>query len=383
MNKKSKVLIVDDNTINLQILNAKFSKLGYEIVLAHDGVEAIEEIENHKNIDLIILDLIMPKYDGFEVIDYLRKHENLRKIPIIVNSGLSEISFIEKALKLGAYDYFVKPLSKDDMHIRLPLKVKNAIGRKKLMEELDKNHNILVDELQRASQFQRLQLPKNVKIEKISYSYKYIPSTHLGGDFFDVHNNQDGSTTIFIADVSGHGVQAALITMMMKSQLNYLNSKNLPPNEYLDFLNTKMNEALLNDEFVTAFMMKWYPEESKMVYASAGHPNMMIYKKRKNEIELLKSTGFFLGIMPFSDYKTENIDLNSGDMIFLFTDGIFEYKNKEGEEWGLEKFKDFIVNSDIDNIDSFIDKLMLELSDFGRDSDFEKDDITLAVFKIN
>lgn len=122
------VLIVDDVSVNRKlikaILNTKFDNIN--LFEAEDGVEALSHIVENE-IDIIILDLIMPTKDGFDVLKELKCAENTKEIPVIVNSALDDIDSIRKALELGAYDYFTKPLTEEQRSIVLPLKIKNAI----------------------------------------------------------------------------------------------------------------------------------------------------------------------------------------------------------------------------------------------------------------
>jgi CheY-like chemotaxis protein len=139
------ILLVDDERVNLKILSTILRPGGYRFLEATRGEEALKVL-NQENVDLIILDLMMPGMDGFQTLEKIKEDPLTAFVPVIIASALKDASAIERGLELGANDYFTKPLSDDDRRFQLPLKVRNLIKMKKMQDQLAK----LNDELKKA-----------------------------------------------------------------------------------------------------------------------------------------------------------------------------------------------------------------------------------------
>ncbi|MCK4224456.1 MAG: response regulator [candidate division Zixibacteria bacterium] len=138
----STILLVDDEKMNLKILSTVLRKGRYQFLEAESGEEALELLER-ENVDLIVLDLMMPGMDGFQTLERIEQNRSTAFIPVIIASALKDSVAIEKGLELGANDYFTKPLSDDDRRFQLPLKVRNLIKMKKMQDELvNLNHEL-------------------------------------------------------------------------------------------------------------------------------------------------------------------------------------------------------------------------------------------------
>lgn len=136
------ILLVDDEKMNLKILRTVLRKGGYQFLEAESGEEALAVLEQ-ENVDLIVLDLMMPGMNGFQALERIKHHPSTAFIPVIIASALKDSVDIEKGLDLGANDYFTKPLSDDDRRFQLPLKVRNLIKMKKMQDELvNLNHEL-------------------------------------------------------------------------------------------------------------------------------------------------------------------------------------------------------------------------------------------------
>jgi CheY-like chemotaxis protein len=129
------ILLVDDEKMNLKILETILRRGGYEFFETESGEEALKILEK-ENIDLILLDLMMPGMDGYQTLERIKQNPSTDFIPVIIASALKESIDVEKGLELGANDYFTKPLSDDDRRFQLPLKVRNLVKMKKMQDEL-------------------------------------------------------------------------------------------------------------------------------------------------------------------------------------------------------------------------------------------------------
>ncbi|MBS7526316.1 SpoIIE family protein phosphatase [Fusibacter paucivorans] len=321
------ILIADDANMNRMLVKEILSQSLQNVTFeeAANGLEVLE-IVSKKQIDLIMLDLIMPKMDGYETLKKLKSHERSRDIPVIVNSSIREIASIESTLKSGAVDYFTKPLSPDDMNIILPLKAKNALIMYEQSRTIFELNREIQEELKNANVFANIMLPKSDSFEDIDLYIKYQPSLGIGGDFFDCVE-RDGRVYFMIADVTGHGIAAGMASSMVKILFRKcVDHTAYMPHEILEDMNRAIFEyfdfAGRDHYFVfTAFV--GIIDHGKLYYANAGQPYPLIYISSEDVIQTIEQNGFIVGIFDDIAFETEVIPFESDDSIFLYTDGLF------------------------------------------------------------
>lgn len=321
------ILIADDATMNRSLIKDILSKNLYDISFeeAINGVEVLE-IVARTQIDLIILDLVMPVMDGFETLKRLKSSPDFHDIPVIVNSAITEIKSIEQTLKEGAVDYFTKPLSPNDMQIILPLKAKNALKLYEQQMTIIALNRQINEELKNANTFANIMLPKEHGFDAIDLYMKYHPSLGIGGDFFDCVEI-DGRVHFMIADVTGHGIAAGMASSMVKILYRkIIERKDIMPHEIL----MNMNDTIFNnfdfagkDKYFMFTAFVGIIENKKMYFSNAAHPYPMIYKANERSFFEVKQNGFLVGMLDGVSYETESTDIQRDDIIFLYTDGLF------------------------------------------------------------
>lgn len=358
------IVIADDATMNRmlvrEILIHNFKDATFKE--ATNGVEVLEIVKTSE-VDLIILDLIMPEMDGYETLRRLKKNPQTNAIPVIVNSSIRDIKAIEETLKSGAIDYFTKPLSPDDMNIILPLKARNAL---KLYEQhktiIDLNKQIEV-ELKNANAFARIMLPRLETSDLVSLHMKYRPSLGIGGDFFDCVE-KNGSIYFMIADVTGHGIAAGMASSMVKVLFRKsIERFDIIPSDILKEMNQAIFEyfdfAGKDNYFVfTAFV--GIIQEDMLLYANAGQPYPLIYRKTLDKFTEINQNGFLVGMFEDAFYETEEIAFETGDLLFLYTDGLF-CTGEAADFTGWTKVFDMSEKLSIkicDEPDAFLDEML-------------------------
>jgi len=326
------ILIADDVEMNRRlitdILKGKLDNVSF--LQAANGQEVFTILEKI-DIDLIVLDLIMPIMDGFEVLSQLKAEEQYSDIPVIVSSAITEISSIEMTLEMGAIDYFTKPLSPEDMEIILPLKAKNALlfyDQQKTIAALNKEIQV---ELKNAHDFQNIMLPKSRDFENVDLHIKYQPSLGIGGDCFDCFES-DGKLWFIIADVTGHGIAAGMASSMVKIMFRCsVKHEGMTPVTVLDKVNKSIFEIFdfgssFNYLVFTAFV--GCIEGDVFDYANAGQPYPLIFHQKTNSIEIIEEGGMPVGVFEEASYQNFSRKLGEGDSIFLYTDGLFSSGQK-------------------------------------------------------
>ena len=236
------------------------------------------------------------------------------------------------------------------------------------------------EELIVAQKLQLNLLPQELpEIPGYSIHTVYLPMEKVGGDFYDV-NVSEASIDIIIADVSGHGLPGAFLSMITKIAFEYERSKG-SPSEVLARVNSAVLGATVDSNFITAFYCSINRESLIMQCACAGHFPALVYRAGSGVIEKIKPHGRPLGL--FSDCGIEEIELklNPGDRLVLYTDGITECCNSRGALFGTGAFMDLIAFFAGNSPEVFSGELINALKGHSG-ADFFDDDITLVVFDI-
>lgn len=328
------VLIADDMASNRKLIKAVIEKELKEIVFheAADGFQTMEIIENG-SIDLVILDILMPGKDGLTILKELKASSEHKDIPVIIYSAMESIENINTALQLGAYDYFTKPLTPQQTKIIVPLKVKNALEMFEQRKALMNLHENIKIELMLARLFQQnlLREQKTFSEDKDMYG-RYLPCDELGGDFYDCIEEQD-SLWFIMADVSGQGVAAAMISSMLKVEFANCVSRYEFPQEVLQHMNQTFLPLLNGLYDIGAFVGKI--KGSEFCYSNAGHPYPLLYKNKPEGVRVLDLGGPVLGLAEDVHFPFGCVPIAKGDILLTYTKGLFDtrYWNEEGGEY--------------------------------------------------
>jgi PAS domain S-box-containing protein len=212
---------------------------------------------------------------------------------------------------------------------------------------IEKQNQLKERELKKAAELQNNLLPDKIfESEHIAFESIYIPCLEVAGDIFDVITLENGKIGILVADVSDHGVSSAMIAAMFKMVFS-IYSKDYPDSPKMVFkkINEVMHENINTGDYVTAFYGTYDPNTKEFKYASAGHPAVIICDAFGSNVRLLDTDGFFVGMFDFSDYEEKSVTLESGDHLLLYTDGIYEIKNKSNEEYSKERLEENFIRA--------------------------------------
>ncbi len=248
---------------------------------------------------------------------------------------------------------------------------------------IDSNSDIEL-ELDIASDFQRTLLPKIEDIKKfkgVDTKFVFLPLMKVSGDFIDITKLKDDVYGYFISDISGHGISAALISSMLKVFFSLYAKEILSPQYLFEMLNREFNNYLNSGEFFTSFYGIYFVKEKKFIYTNANHPPPLLFKQKNKEIIELDSEGFFIGVFMESEFKEEEITLDSQDKILLYTDGLIEYKNPKGESWGVQRLKESFFKYGKEDINTLIDGIKSDVNNFCQ-HEKPQDDLTLIILTI-
>lgn len=324
MAEYSNILLVDDYAVNLELLEAFLERSGIpmNIYKANTGREAFQYVEQ-LNLDMILLDVMLPDVSGYEICQSLKGCKQYQNIPIIMITALNDKNSMLKGLRAGADEFLTKPV---DSH-ELILRVKNLLKMKNIANDLDNRYSQLHKELVIARELQKSFLPKQVpQYEALEIEVLYKASSFISGDFYDFFELDAQHLGVLICDVKGHGVASAMITATIKFHMHDLRSYLYEPEQLLGRLNERMEHffsTTANDYFVTAFYGIIDLRNHSVCYSNAGHCTPVLCRKEEM-ISLDNEEGLPLGILPCMSYDRKIINIQTGDELFLYTDGIFE-----------------------------------------------------------
>lgn len=238
-------------------------------------------------------------------------------------------------------------------------KIRTNIKEKEdLTKQLELNLNLIQSDLSTARKIQSSILSQaDRKMGELEITVRYLPLTEVGGDFFDITELRPGLVRVFLADATGHGVQAALITMAIKTIYESLKRGVYSVHELLYYLNNEFLHSFQNlNQFFTCIIVDIDTNKNKIRYSSAGHPPQFLI--HKNEILKLEKTGRIVGALTKTQYtsREEEFHLDSG--LLLFTDGLTEEWNAEKDEFGEERVEELIKNSKSIPIGQYVDEIL-------------------------
>lgn len=355
------ILIVDDDPSVgawLQLLIRRMGdSLPSVVTWVTSGADAMAEL-NANVYELMLLDYRLQDTDGLSLLTQVQQLPASRQPAVIMLTGGGSEEIAVEAMKRGARDYLIKG-SLDQATMRRAMS--GALERRRLenelaryTEELRQKNGQMEAELAMAREVQQALLPqqyptipRGVSPENsaIRFAHRWIPSSAMAGDFFEVFEISDTSVGLFLCDVMGHGVRAALVTALMRGLLEEMTPYAMDPGAFLHGLNDHLKTILQRTDnilFATAIYLVADTAKGEIRYANAAHPLPLLIRRGEMKAQYLQGEQGpdpALGLIPGTDYATQTIKMSSGDSLILYTDGLFEAENKDGEAYGLERLQ--------------------------------------------
>ena len=366
-NENESLLLVDDNPTNLQVLYQTLETTGCKLLVAKNGETALA-IAQKASPDLILLDIMMPDIDGFEVCRRLKNNPDTANIPVIFLSALTDTKDKVQGLQLGAVDYVSKPFQPDEVIAR----VNTHLTIHRLKREVEQKKDALEDELKAASDVQRRLLPKKLpEIAGLKLAAHYETSLYAGGDYYDIAKMADNQWGFLVADAEGHSAPAAVMMAMTCALFRSYPEPPTEPGELIYFLNQHLCKVA-DPSFVTALYIVYDGERHRLKISRAGHPPPMIYRaSEKKAIEYTCGGVFPLGVDSYEQVPVTEAELQPGDRILMYTDGITERFSMDGETYGERRLLQQLEGSGNIQPEELLTAIMKDVDDFanGRPAD--------------
>lgn len=333
MQNPPKILIIEDNQASLDVMQARLVSQGYEVITAKDGAEGLERARERLP-DLILSDIMMPKIDGLEVCRRIRSDPSLPFIPIILVTAKGDTADVVAGLEAGGDEYLTKPVN----HTSLVARVKSMLRIKDLHDRMAEQADQLRLQLETASKVQTLFWAKeHQERSDLNIWSCSEPASYVGGDLYDILSMSDNSILVYVADIAGKGVPAALLMAALSTMIR----AELPFYDDMAKLVQTVNGSMvqLSSEegyFATLICGRYWPGGGRLQLLRAGHPfPLWIRQGRILDVPWLE--GIPLGIKEDVIYETCDIFLEPGDSCLFYSDGVIEAENEQGEMFGGEQ----------------------------------------------
>ena len=365
-------LIADDELSNRVILKTLLKKLGYAVLQAENGAQAVELFEAHRPV-LVMMDIMMPVMDGYEAAVKIKQLSGNHFVPIIFLTAITDEAALARCIDVGGDDYLTKPYS----HTVLSAKVQAMERIKHLHDDL----RLLYSHMQRdeaiAEQvFSGAVVADNVALEYIRSFQK--PASVFSGDVLLTAFSPSRDLHVMLGDFTGHGLSAALGALPTSEVFRSMTAKGFQPKQILHAINKKLHTLMPTGMFLAAQFVKVNHNLDYVTVMNCGMPDLFILDSQNRSIKhVIHSQSLPLGILDeLNDSKTcEHIEITPGDRILLATDGVTEARNPEGDYFGHHRFKQSITDSQ--GHDYVLDRIMRDLNLFCGNA-AQDDDITLA-----
>jgi len=400
-----RVLVVDDSRLQRRILAASLKKWGFDVVEAESGEKAME-ICQAETPDLILSDWMMPGMNGLEFCQALRKQASDNYSYFILLTSKSEKNEIAEGLHSGADDFLTKPVSSDELRARISageriLRMQRELSDKnkivsETLDELQRVYDAIDKDLMQARKIQESLVPELSRdFGSSNVSLLLKPCGHIGGDLVGMFSPGENRLGFYSIDVSGHGITSAMMTARLGG---YLSSKHFDQNVAMEKrfnrfyalkrpedVATILNARLIADTGIEEYFTMAYCivdlRSGLLKLVQAGHPHPLLLRK-DGTTEFIGQGGVPVGLVPDISYSQEELHLQAGDRLLLYSDGITEARLENGEMLDDEGLLDLVRQCDTGQSGKeFLDELYWNLTQIMSKEHGLEDDVSATLFE--
>ena len=388
-NRLIRILIVDDDEDDYILTKDSLDEIEHGNFLVEWAAtynEALSQIRE-KEYDIYFFDYRLGEKNGLDLLEEARNN-GLEK-PIILLTGQGDRMVDIEAMKRGASDYLAKGAFDAKLlertirytieHAQTLAELRNSQqSLQTANNQLEEAANIINEEMEMARLIQRSMLPDLKNITGLKIAASYNPCQAIGGDLYDLIEIDNNKIALFVFDVVGHGVPAALVSAMAKISFSRNINKENTPGDVLKAVNIEINENLREQMNLTAFLGILDKTNREFIFSRAGHPPAIILRSKEHTIESLNIKGISIGFIPDAEYELEKVTLNNGDKIVFYTDGITECINEERKRFGIRRLEELLLRMTSGSATEIVDELKRDYKNFMGKAP-QIDDITLMV----
>ncbi|MGF1730031.1 SpoIIE family protein phosphatase [Photobacterium kasasachensis] len=336
------VLLVEDNNTMLMYMKSVLTRRGYNVITASNGEQALSILDSCPYIQFVLSDWMMPEMNGIELCARLKSGNYSRYIFFVLLSGKDDQESIINGINAGADDFVVKDTHVDELHARIKagfrtLALHNEITKKNI--ELDRAQAVMKKDLESAADLLSQLLPAQKEFTGAEVSYVSLPSAQIGGDMLGYMQLDPDNIAFYLFDVAGHGVSSALMSFSVQQSISASSNKgslvkspiSTPPYYQLNLPHEvikQLNDLYLSDDKNLLYFTMVYAvlnvKTGKLAFSVAGHPPLVWLHKKTGKAEFVGQDSFVVGAFDFVEYQTSFIQLEPGDRVWIYSDGITE-----------------------------------------------------------
>lgn len=380
------MLVVDDEPDLEPMIRQKFRKKihegKYEFVFASNGLEALSRLLEHKDIGIVLSDINMPEMDGLTLLAKLNELRNPALRTVIV-SAYGDMDNIRTAMNRGAYDFITKPIDFSDLEMTIEKTIKEVEQVRNAIQEHDKLLAIQYD-LDTARNIQSAILPKKFppfpERSEFEIFASMEPAKEVGGDLYDFFLLDDNRVGFVIGDVSGKGVPAAIFMAVSRTLIRATALKGIPPDECLTYVNNLLSNESVASMFVTVFYGVLDYRKGELTYANGGHNPPYVVSSDGKVTPLELTGGLALGVAEGITFSSKKIQLEKGDTIFTFTDGVTEAMNNDFDLYSEERLEKLLTDKFGLNVTELVNHTFESVHLYAEGA-IQSDDITVLALK--
>ena len=382
-----KILSVDDE-MDLELLltqyfRRKIRKGEYEFVFAHNGLEALTMMLKHPDIEIILSDINMPEMDGLTLLAKVNEMRN-PALKVIMVSAYGDMGNIRQAMNNGAFDFATKPIDLDDLSVT----IEKAIEQIEYVHRMQKEHTQLESlkgDLAVASEIQQAILPRMFPpfpdlIDKMDIAASMMPAKDVGGDFYDFFRIDNDRIGFVIADVSGKGIPAAIFMAVSRTLIRATGIRGGSASDCLAYSNKLLAAESVNCMFVTVFYGIMNTKTGEVSYCNAGHNPPYVLKKNGEVSALPMSQDPMVGAIDGIEFHEASLQLEHGDSLVMFTDGVTEAMNVNNEEFGEQRLEDTLADVTMHSCQQIVEVIKDDVAAFAGEAE-QSDDITVLTLR--
>jgi len=377
-----KILVVDDEPdlqmLMMQKFRQKVKSKEYEFLFAENGQEALDVVSSHKDLSLILSDINMPKMDGLTLLNELHGL-NRSDLRTVIVSAYGDMENIRTAMNRGAYDFVTKPIDFKDLETTIEKTLAEIVAYLK-SKEMEEQLEALNHDLDMAARIQQKILHQEFPVfpddKRFDIFANMIAAKHVGGDFYDFFKYDENHLAFFIGDVAGKGMPAAIYMAVCRTMLKAIGSEVSDPAECIE----KVNNMLIPESDISTFVTVFYGllnlETGELAYCNGGHNLPYIQTKSGKVKELENVGGLLLGKFEGVPYEMNTVQLEPGDAVVTFTDGVTEAEDESDGFFDEERVIEFLKKHPGKSLESLVKGLFLEVMKFTAAAE-QSDDITV------
>ncbi|HUP46490.1 MAG TPA: fused response regulator/phosphatase [Thermoanaerobaculia bacterium] len=372
MEKRQRIVIIDDNANDLQVTRRFLERRGYDVAPAHSGEEGLA-VASSIVPDAFIVDYRMPVMDGFEVTRRIKSDPQLKTIPVLLLTGADSAQHVVDGLGAGADEFVTKGAETEVLLARL----RALLRVKDYQDELRRMNQAMTRDLQIARRVQEALVPEDsFATDRVEIRSSYIPSATLSGDFYD-YFSQDGSLYLFVADVSGHGLPAAILVSLLKSYIHTEAAADRSLADFMAQLNDFLHSVSLPSQFATAQIFR-VNSDRRLQYANAAHPAFLLFRRATRRTETFEDPGNLLGAMPSMTFEERSMMVAPGDTLFVYTDGLTDMRSEAGEFYSIDRVAAMLEDGADAALATLHERIHADVTGFSVIEEF-RDDIAFVV----